>query len=76
MNPLNQLRKSILKDSTTTGVVTAIRPNSVLLTCHRGLEELMVANPSQFKVGDHVRYKDGALLGKSTGTDNLPVFNV
>lgn len=76
MKPINQLKKSMIKDSTTTGVVSGIKKNSILLTSSRGLEELMVANPSQFKVGDNVRYKDGALLGKSTGVGDLTVFNV
>ena len=77
MNPLRDLKKSILDSSfVDTGTVVGVTVTAISVRTREGIKSFSVPNANMYRAGDAVRFQGNILLGKSVSADNLPVFEV
>lgn len=76
MNPIRKLTALLDKSVTNTGTVVARRGASVSVSTGKGLISVTIEDLHTYAVGDTVMVKDGAIVGKVTRRDKLPVFYV
>jgi hypothetical protein len=73
----NTLREYMTpKSPTYSGTVSAVTPTTIGVKSKLGRRDFQVANPSQYRVGDPVKFQGNSFLGRLPAVSEIKTYSV